>query len=140
MMMHHPLNIKQFTIFCRNPSARVEPVLSFSDSEFLFEGQKASVDDLRMELLREGYNCTALHSTTLRCTALRCTIRDTALDCTGYYNALFSNAMYSATLYCTKLRCHASEFFILDSQCHNNINYKFRTSYFANDHPTHALS
>jgi hypothetical protein len=29
-------------------------VLSFSDSEFLFEAQKASVEDLRLELLREG--------------------------------------------------------------------------------------
>ena len=38
----------------RNPTTKTEPVLRFSDSEFLFEGQKASVEDLRFELLREG--------------------------------------------------------------------------------------
>ena len=40
--------------FRRNPTTKTEPVLRFSDSEFLFEGQKASVEDLRFELLREG--------------------------------------------------------------------------------------
>lgn len=71
----HPLH--------RNPSTRVEPVLTFNDSEFLFEGQKASVDDLRAELLREGTYVQTLSS--FLCSIL--------LKCLSYF--LFTSAVNS---------------------------------------------